>query len=110
MSNIFDDLVLEEKEDKNHCKGLYFRGIINDYYSNDAFTCKRSIKLLKRKSCKGCPKCGWILDRIKEDIESEVYLELDNIKNGKIYGIKFTYSSYYIDEYDFVLYEVEEED
>ncbi len=113
MSNIFEDLVLVENEDKNPCKGLYFRGVVSNYSGCNTFVCNKKIRLLKRKSCKGCESCGWILEAISEDISSEIYLDFDKVENGKIYTIGVTYvDGHYGDEFDynFELYEVEEED
>ena len=84
--NSFD---VEEKEavDNLSCIGLKFRGRVSRYRTATGIIEKKEIRLLKRKSCPGCEKCGWILDYFDEmgfqDPEEDDILS--NIENGKIY-------------------------
>ena len=43
--------------------------------------------MLKRKSCPGCEKCGWIIDFMHEDIDMYELDDnyMDNCKHGKLY-------------------------
>ncbi len=73
------------------CIGLKFRGSINRYVTSfNGITEKKELRLLKRKSCPGCPKCGWIIDYFNEEFVQSGYYDvpndlLQNIKHGKMY-------------------------
>lgn len=66
--------------------GLFFRGYNHVYYSNGQFAQKRGYRLLKRKSCKGCPTCDFILnDLLQEDARNTE--DIGDIKNEKLYEL-----------------------
>jgi len=48
------------------CKGLLFRVQDNSYYKDGCVHIETTARLLKRKSCKGCPDCGWMHDALEE--------------------------------------------
>jgi hypothetical protein len=77
------------------CKGLIFRAHINPYISSHkSFEVRKSLRLLKRKSCSGCKDCEWVWDNIQEDIFDAGNIDiLDDIdKDGKLYKLKWKWS------------------
>lgn len=57
---------------KEPCKGRFYRYTQSAYRANDgSVQTKETFKLLKRDSCKGCEKCGWIEEDIAEVISWE---------------------------------------
>lgn len=81
------------------CKGLFWRCRINSYVSNyENIEVKKSLRLLKRRSCPGCAKCGWIMEYFKEDIEN--YSDyIGNLENEKIYTFRVRMSQGFEDQY-----------
>lgn len=79
---------------KQECDGLMFR------FSSSAYTSKygsieirKSLRLLKRKSCPGCSSCCGIQDYINEDViiaDSGDYL--DHLVDGQTYKAHIDYS------------------
>jgi rubredoxin len=64
--------------------GLFFRGYNHVFYSNGKFEQKKGYRLLKRKSCKGCPTCDFIFEELLPT-EAQDSEELDDIKDGQLY-------------------------
>jgi hypothetical protein len=90
-NDLIDDLFanVEEIEDEpDECKGLIFRCIKSRCITSyDGIMEKTELRLLKRKSCPGCFKCGWVIDYLREDIDM-YELEDDyigNCEHGKLY-------------------------
>jgi len=72
-------------QDKPECKGLIFRASDGMYLSTHRSLEHRvSLRLLKRKSCPGCPECDWLWELIEEDL-SETSEFFRDIKPGKMY-------------------------
>ena len=70
------------------CKGLFWRASVSSYVSiHKSIEVRKSLRLLKKKSCPGCDKCSWILDFFDEDIpccsQKDDYLA--DIEHGKLY-------------------------
>lgn len=86
------NILLKTKE-KPKCLGLIFRSHVSCYISSHrSIEVKKSLRLLKRKSCKGCSQCEWIWEALPEEIyNGEIEDFIPNIKNGKIYKLKFNY-------------------
>ncbi len=78
----------DKKSEINPCKGLFFRGSVTRCVtSHNGILERKELRLLKRKSCKGCSKCGWIMEYfhesdVCEDVDEDL---LANVKHGKIY-------------------------
>ncbi len=67
------------------CKGLFWRGTMTSYLSKHfSIEVRKSLRLLKRKSCTGCPKCEWVWEYFKDGTQ-EVGDYLQDIKENKIY-------------------------
>ena len=87
------------------CKGLYWRGSVSTFLSSHrSIEVRKSLRLLKRKSCTGCHKCEWLWEYLNEDIWGSSKLGGDNdyigkIKDGKIYTFQVNTSQGYYDQY-----------
>ena len=104
------DIVEIEMPEVERCKGLIYRGYHSKYIDNKGLHVRQGFKLLKRKSCTGCIKCGFLIDSMMEVPDSIIYPE---IENGKLYSCCVTNESRdwetgYIDDYDIEFYEVKE--
>jgi hypothetical protein len=101
----------EEADPASDCKGLFFRGYQNLYVSQygEVHT-KQGIKFLKRKSCKGCHQCSFIIDSMKECPDSVI---MPKIVQSHLYSIRVTnqcrdWETGYIDDYDIEVFEVKD--
>jgi len=76
----------EEKESKP-CKGLFWRASVGSYLSKySSIEVKKSLRLLKNRSCSGCPECDWLWENIKEDVCIGNNCDyVGDIKHGAIY-------------------------
>lgn len=88
-----DLLMKDELVDPNEkiCKGLYWRGSENIFIDADGrIKQTNELRILKKKSCPGCEKCGWIFDEISESIASGVASNLlSKIEHGKLYQFRW---------------------
>ena len=86
------------------CTGLVFRGFNSFFWSGEKLERREGIRLLKKKSCPGCEKCGFILD----DLSVQVIIGsmiMPSIEDGKLYTVRITNQSTdwetgYVDDYD----------
>jgi len=70
------------------CKGIFWKGKTSAFVSSHkSIEIRKSLILLKRKSCPGCEECECIWEHLNEDIWEE-YSYLNNIENNKIYTFK----------------------
>lgn len=95
------------------CKGLIFRGKKTSYLHNDKYVRQESMSLLKRKSCKGCEKCGWMLEHLNEFLGNSIDPIISEIEDGNLYKLRTInegrdWETGYIDEYDFEFMAFEE--
>ncbi len=96
----------------NKCKGLIYRAHVNEYYKDGMFRKDVRLKLLKRRSCKGCQACGVLLDTVQEEYREGLYLDMTGVEPYSAYQLKLQWSpSYSSFEYDgepeLYLYKVE---
>jgi hypothetical protein len=73
------------------CKGLLFKGRVSSWFDGKNIHTKKSLMLLKRKSCSGCEYCDWQYEYLKED--SACFSDEDiigDIEDGKLYTTKFS--------------------
>ena len=99
-----------ESDETTHCKGIVFRGHYSLFYRKGVLQEKTELRLLKRRSCHGCPKCAWIWDDLAEGLDN---LILPAIKQGKLYSIHSInetrdWETGFIDGYDLEVFEVYE--
>lgn len=92
---------IDEDDDHVPCKGLFFRCEVSSYVSGTTIGTHKKLRLLKRKSCKGCSQCDFVWEVITEDATayfgSEDYLF--GLENGKIYRPNVITSQGYFDLY-----------
>lgn len=113
--SIFDKI---EERNNTSCKGLVYRGVINDYIdAKGNIVFKTILRPLKRKSCAGCKECGWIEETINEDFACECsngIIGVDKIEDKKLYTIKCVnisrdFETGHIDSWDWTLVPYEED-
>jgi hypothetical protein len=112
MSNtieLFEQMI--DLLDPNPCKGLLFRGRVNNYCQNTKIVWRQELHLLKRRSCSGCDKCWWIFDELHEQQMNGVILPQNGIEDGMLYRIRTTnhsrdWETGIIDDYDLIVEKV----
>lgn len=113
--NTFDlnSLILDEVAvNENTCKGLFFRGVVNQYFDGKKLVFKEELRLLKKKSCSGCIQCDSMLDDMHE-FQNMVVVE-DEIENGALYtanvgNISRDWETGYVDDWNIIITKVKEE-
>lgn len=92
------------------CKGLFWRASVSSFISSyKSIETRKSLRLLKKKSCPGCDHCSWILEYLQEDVYGDPINDfLGNLKHGKIYTAKITSYKGYYDMYPEVEIEIVE--
>ena len=101
--NLFE--VEKVKEEENGCKGLFWRANVSSFLSShNSIEVRKSLRLLKRKSCSDCSSCAWIWEYFNEDVNIEPHDYLGKIENGKIYTFKVHTSKGFEDLYPEVDY------
>ena len=89
------------------CKGLVFRGSVSRCItSHNGIMERRELRLLKRRSCKGCAKCSWIMDWMQEELSG---IDRDapfigDIQHGKMYKPHFVVTRDWESSYDEIDY------
>ena len=81
----FPDLTLNP-EPEFVCKGIFYRGYNNIFFSGGRLEQKRGYRLLKRKSCPGCPGCSWLRYETVEE-EAANLADLGEIKDYGLYEL-----------------------
>lgn len=91
----------------NDCGGLIFKASVS-YYVNSRNEIIQTKKLIpaKRKSCKGCSRCGIEKDSLYEDVTYNKWADMDHIEDGKYYVVLVSKCDDYDIEYSFVEVEV----
>lgn len=97
---------------KEQCKGLVFRGYKSMFWTGEKLEERKGLRFLKRKSCKGCQFCSYILDNMNENISGEM-INLDNIEDRKLYTIYYgnfsrNWESGIVDDWDVIIEEIKE--
>lgn len=73
---------------ESDCKGLVFKCVDNDYFSNDRIVKQRTMRLMKKLSCSGCEQCGPLLDDVKEFMFDQSHAVMtDNCEHGNLYQL-----------------------
>lgn len=84
---MFDLLSIKEEIT---CKGLYYRCRITYFLNGKGhYLAQERFIPLKRKSCKGCEHCSFILEQLQEDV-LDVGISVDSLENGAIYYLSCT--------------------
>ena len=109
----WSELKEESIPEEEDCKGLFFRGYYNFYEFGGDIHLKQGLKFLKKKSCLGCPKCGWYWDTVQEQMGCGGVVLPDDIQQGKLYSVRCDvtstdWESGHADGWEYVFYEVTE--
>lgn len=85
------ELGKEDSKEVDECKGIFFRCSINDYWDRDRgqFTYQTRLRLLKRKSCPGCEKCGSFYEDLDQAGLDAIEIEENKLEHGEIYTAVF---------------------
>jgi hypothetical protein len=104
---------LEDKpKAEEPCKGRIYRAQVSSWANTHLLGARTRLSLLKRDSCPGCEKCGW-LDEALEEVGSDWPIQnIDTVQDGKKYKLRacnfsYDYESGITDGYDLGLFEVE---
>jgi len=94
MTNIIFELSegAKPKDPTKQCKGLIFRGKRNAFISGRGdYVYTERMALLKRKSCKGCERCGYMMEELEEFLSND-YLPIipTHLENGQLYKLTVT--------------------
>lgn len=94
--------VNEVEEDSADCKGLFFRCKVSSFLSSHkSIETRKALRLLKRRSCSGCPSCYYLWDYLREDVSiMEKQDFIDRLDNGQVYEYVVTSSQDYWGEWD----------
>ena len=90
-------------EATTECKGLFWRGSVSSYLSShNSIEVRKSLRFLKKMSCRGCSKCEWLYEHFSEDICSNFPNKdyLGDIKHGALYTYQISTSRVLYDEID----------
>lgn len=97
-----------EEHNASICRGKIYRYKSSSFLNKkgDYVHSERMIPM-KRKSCSGCVKCGWVDEFLSEDISSGKYPLIEDIKEGALYYLDTTnesrdFESGEIDDFDLV--------
>ena len=99
---------------EEQCKGLVFRGYRSTFVYDGHIGTRSGLKLLKRKSCKGCPDCEQLWDAFQQDIyEDPESWDEGRIEAGKLYRITITdkhvdWESGFLDEWTWGAVEIKD--
>lgn len=92
------------------CKGLFYRGYESTFYTGGRLETRMGIRLLKSKSCSGCPKCAHYDEYLNES--PELVSGITEIKHGALYSltthVSRDWESGIVDDWDVEIVEVEE--
>ncbi len=98
------------------CKGLFFRGYSSIFYNHkeDKVERREGFRLLKNKSCKGCPDMcfHFMLEEMHDMIDCKGLIFPEIVDNG-LYTLRITnitkdWESGQTDGYDFEFYKIKE--
>jgi hypothetical protein len=95
--------ILEDNRE-TACIGLTFKGHVTVFSKQGRVERRESLNIMRRLSCKGCPKCGWIRDELQETINMNKLI-MPPIEEGMLYTIQMVnvstdWESGYVDDYD----------
>lgn len=83
---------IEPVEKQYGCTGLVFRSYKSTFFDKGKISERKSLNLLKRKSC-GCSECSFILEELSNFDFSCTYSWLNEIEEGELYTLKPSYES-----------------
>lgn len=104
---------IKENTDKPSCKGKIFKASRNYFYDKGRLVNSVEFRLLKRKSCSGCKKCGWIEEYLREEVNCKYpILGLEEVRPGRLYTIRMCnistdWETGYVEDFELEVIEVE---
>ena len=88
-SNLFEVMGSDTEPETRTCDGLFYRGVENSFLSKHGeYVYQNRMRLLKRKSCKGCWTCVSMLEEMEGFITDGYPPEIDEIENGALYQLR----------------------
>ena len=77
------------------CKGLIFRGVVNDFMTDKKIVQQRELRFLKRLSCEGCGDCDCLWDLLQEDFtnDTQIIEGMDGIEHNELYQLIYVLDS-----------------
>lgn len=103
--------ISEDANITNSCKGQVFKASVNNFTTRKrGFGFEIRLVPMKRMSCPGCEKCGWLHENFNEINNDWPILNIENCEDGKFYTIGICnelrdYESGMIDAWDLQLIE-----
>ena len=86
---------LQFDENENTCKGLIYKLRVSRYLdSKGNYVKKRVFVRQRRLSCKGCDRCGWLLETLSEDVSYDITPIVQEYHNNGYYRLITTNHSY----------------
>ena len=114
LTSLLKKAEIKEKDGKNICKGRFYRVAHSKFINKaGAIVFTTAFRPLKRKSCKGCEKCGWLDEDLQERNLSDILWEefnQDDIVTVVICNEHTDWESGYVDDYDLKFVLVVEKD
>lgn len=91
FTEIFKEFPASNKNDGEKCKGRMYRCSTNTYLnSKGAYVEIVRMNPLKRMSCKGCEKCGWMDEWLFEDTVN-LYHDESLLPKEPVHGALYRY-------------------
>ena len=88
LPKIPDDLFNFTIKDKKDCKGQIFKCVVNNHIdTNGSYVQKFTMKMLRRKSCKGCQYCEYLDEYAREEIDNVGEILVDNPQHNALYQL-----------------------
>lgn len=108
-------IALDLEDPKPVCKGLILKAIVNNFVTESYIAFNTKLQVAKRRSCKGCEQCGWLLDAFADHlgcVESGAIINMEIVQPEKFYkletcNIGYDHETGWVDSYDFKLTPIE---
>ena len=97
---------------KKVCKGKVYKYISGMFIGRTGNVIyKQELRPMKKKSCKGCEQCDWISDALSEDLLSDKFPIIDDLKIGELYKLVVVnafadWETGYIEDFDFAFVKI----
>ncbi len=104
----------ETGQSTEDCKGLVYRGYVNEFYFDGRYELKQGLRKLKKKSCPGCYHCGYLEDEMNEFISMDTRIIIPEIEHGELYTLTISnvsrdWESGIADDWDMEFIKIKEE-
>ena len=77
------------KSSEDTCKGQIYRYRCKVWIGKDGeIFVRKSMRRLKKKSCQGCEKCGWMDESLINEIEDDSSVDIfEGLQDGGLYAL-----------------------